>query len=139
MVRLVPLLFLSGMCQGLSTHSHDPPPSESPSALRSCEVVFLSGGFPKQPFVKEHGNGYCMPQMMPWGEQRAWKMQKFQQLPHPRPVLEFSCKISPLFFIRRAQHGFRQGTSNREKSLAATTWVPNGAQVPVLSPNDHPN
>ena len=23
--------------------------------------------------------------------------------------------------------------------LAATTWVPMGAQVPVLSPNDHPN
>ena len=23
--------------------------------------------------------------------------------------------------------------------LAATTWVPIGAQVPILSPNDHPN
>ena len=23
--------------------------------------------------------------------------------------------------------------------LVATTWVPMGAQVPVLSPNDHPN
>ena len=48
----------------------------------------------------------------------------------------------------------RQGTSKRETrpfwgfwgaygagyvGLAATTWLPMGAQVPVLSPNDHPN
>ena len=40
------------------------------------------------------------------------------------------------------QHRFRsfQGVYDlRYMGLAATMWVPNGAQVPVLSPNDHPN
>ena len=35
--------------------------------------------------------------------------------------------------------GFRRAHGTGYIGLAATTWVPIGAQVPVLSPNDHPN
>ena len=35
--------------------------------------------------------------------------------------------------------GFRGGHDAGYTGLAATTWVPMRAQVPVLSPNNHPN
>ena len=35
--------------------------------------------------------------------------------------------------------GFRRAHGTGYIGLAATTWVPMDAQVPVLSPNDHPN
>ena len=35
--------------------------------------------------------------------------------------------------------GFRRAHGTGYIGLAASTWVPMGAQVPILSPNDHPN
>ena len=53
-------------------------------------------------------------------------------LRHGQRALQHAVWVSSMEWTRDCEE-------RRETSLAATTWVPMGAQVPLLSPNDHPN
>ena len=68
----------------------------------------------------------------------------------PKPILgategfqkKWKCEKLSSVTKQPTQHqfwGFRRAHGTGYIGLAATTWVPMGAQVPVLSPNDHPN
>ena len=45
----------------------------------------------------------------------------------------------PLECLQTAISGFQGAHGPGYRGLVATTWVPMGAQVPVLLPSDHPN